>query len=245
MCSRRRVYLGSQVLLRCIEQQLLQGLVKVYPQPIGDLLLCLDAVAGCPASSPRYCCRMSLMLGLRGSASSLPRSMRCQSSTSFCLQQCWQLHPHLDTAMQTILAKVMPWQGKPAISSGKAMRAPATAESHALPFSSSFCLSSAGSCTCTYSQKMRHSQIRAFTGICMMFLGTMCACRYCHMEACSWVIVAAHIHRICLYCVGAYLGGHRPRDASRLPLLAVSLLACRTSIPARPAVETRAFKVQM
>ena len=33
----RGAYLGSHVLLLCIEQQLLQSLVKVYPQTIGHL----------------------------------------------------------------------------------------------------------------------------------------------------------------------------------------------------------------
>lgn len=31
-----------------------------------------------------YCCRMSLMVGFRGSACCSPLSTRCQSSTSFC-----------------------------------------------------------------------------------------------------------------------------------------------------------------
>ena len=80
-------------------------------------------------------------------------------------------------------------------------------------------------------------------GICKMSLGTMCACTYCHVERKVMVLDAASIHSRC--CLGAYLGGHWPRDASRLPLPAVSLLACRASIPARPAMERRSFRLQM
>ena len=81
------------------------------------------------------------------------------------------------------------------------------------------------------------------TGICKMSLGTMCVRTYCHVERKVMFLVAASIHSRCW--LGAYLGGHRPRDASRLPLLAVTLLACCASIPTRPAMERRSLRLQM
>ena len=121
------------------------------------------------------------------------------------------------------------------------MQAGAAAAAHAPPFSSN--LSSPGSCTRTCPQKMWAFQIRAFNSICRMSLGSVCACRLCRIEETSSVLIAASMHRIC--CLGTYLGGHWPRDASRLPLLAVSLLACRASISTRPAMERRSFRLQM